>query len=39
MMFLPVVTWIRFLGWLAIGMVIYFAYSYRHSHLGAEPKA
>lgn len=39
MMFLPVVTWIRFLGWLAIGMVIYFAYSYRHSHLGAESKA
>lgn len=39
MMFLPVLTWIRFLGWLAIGMVIYFAYSYRHSHLGAEPKA
>ncbi|OZB79647.1 MAG: amino acid permease [Halothiobacillus sp. 13-55-253] len=39
MMFLPVVTWIRFLGWLAIGMVIYFAYSYRHSHLGAKPEA
>ncbi|MDD3576663.1 MAG: amino acid permease [Halothiobacillus sp.] len=39
MMFLPVVTWIRFLGWLAIGMVIYFAYSYRHSHLGAKPKS
>ena len=36
MMFLPVITWIRFLGWLAIGMVIYFAYSYRHSHLGAQ---
>lgn len=35
MMFLPLVTWIRFLGWLAIGMVIYFAYSYRHSRLGA----
>ncbi|HUX83315.1 MAG TPA: amino acid permease [Halothiobacillus sp.] len=38
MMFLPMVTWIRFLGWLAIGAVIYFTYSYRHSHLGkAQP--
>ncbi|ANJ66948.1 amino acid permease [Halothiobacillus diazotrophicus] len=34
MMFLPMVTWIRFLAWLAIGVVIYFTYSYRNSHLG-----
>lgn len=39
MLFLPMITWIRFLAWLAIGMVIYFAYAYHHSHLGAEPKA
>lgn len=39
MMFLPVVTWLRFLGWLAIGAVVYFSYSYRHSHLGAGQAA
>jgi basic amino acid/polyamine antiporter, APA family len=31
--FLPVHTYERFVLWLAAGMVIYFAYSYRHSHL------
>jgi APA family basic amino acid/polyamine antiporter len=30
---LPGITWIRFLIWLAIGAVLYFAYGYRHSRL------
>jgi basic amino acid/polyamine antiporter, APA family len=33
MLQLPVVTWIRFVIWLVIGLVIYFAYGYRHSTL------
>ena len=31
--FLPAVTHLRFVAWLAIGMVLYFGYSYRHSKL------
>src|SRR5688572_17269515 len=34
---LPVQAWERFGIWLAIGLVIYFAYSYRHSHLRDTP--
>jgi APA family basic amino acid/polyamine antiporter len=30
---LPARTWGRFVGWLAIGIIIYFAYGYRHSTL------
>jgi len=30
---LPVENWYRLLGWLAIGLVIYFAYSRHHSVL------
>jgi APA family basic amino acid/polyamine antiporter len=31
---LPGATWIRFLIWLAIGLVVYFAYSRQHSRVG-----
>lgn len=30
---LPAVTWVRFFMWLALGLVVYFAYSFRHSLL------
>ena len=33
MLSLPILTWLRFFVWLAIGMVIYFFYSVRHSRL------
>jgi len=33
MLALPVVTWIRFAVWLAIGLVFYAVYGYRHSRL------
>src|SRR3954447_6482376 len=33
MLSLPLETWLRFFGWLAIGLVIYFLYSVRHSKL------
>ncbi len=32
-LFLSVPTWIRLVGWLAIGLVIYFSFGFRHSHL------
>jgi APA family basic amino acid/polyamine antiporter len=31
--FLPVSTWLRLVLWTAIGVVIYFTYSYQHSRL------
>jgi heme/copper-type cytochrome/quinol oxidase subunit 4 len=30
---LPLDTWIRLIVWMSIGLVVYFAYSYKHSNL------
>ena len=38
MAFLPLVTWIRFGIWSAIGVIVYFAYSMRRSHLNRAPR-
>ena len=35
---LPLDTWIRLIVWMSIGLVIYFAYSYTHSHLGNKAR-
>jgi APA family basic amino acid/polyamine antiporter len=33
MAFLPALTWLRFFVWLVLGLIVYFAYSMRHSKL------
>ncbi len=33
---LPIMNWLRFFGWLAIGMVIYWSYSRRHSEFARK---
>jgi APA family basic amino acid/polyamine antiporter len=34
--YLPWMTWIRFLVWSAIGVLVYFGYSVKHSRLNGE---
>jgi len=38
MVSLPWITWLRFLVWLVLGLVIYFAYGFRKSALAVEKK-
>nr|BFE65468.1 amino acid permease [Dactylosporangium thailandense] len=33
---LPVITWVRFLVWMAVGLIVYFAYGMRRARLSAE---
>jgi APA family basic amino acid/polyamine antiporter len=37
MLNLPAATWVRFLVWMAIGIVVYFVYGARHSRLVTDP--
>jgi APA family basic amino acid/polyamine antiporter len=36
MIYLPPASWWRFIGWLILGMSIYFAYGYNHSIVGQQ---
>jgi APA family basic amino acid/polyamine antiporter len=37
MLNLPAATWVRFVVWMAIGLLIYFLYGARHSRLSTDP--
>jgi APA family basic amino acid/polyamine antiporter len=37
--FLPLMTDLRFVGWLIVGMLIYFGYSLKHSKMGSAQPA
>jgi APA family basic amino acid/polyamine antiporter len=39
MLFLPGDTWIRLIVWMAIGMIIYYAYGKKHSRVRRQLKA
>jgi APA family basic amino acid/polyamine antiporter len=37
--FLPTLTWLRFVVWLVLGLIVYFVYSMHHSHLAKNGKS
>jgi APA family basic amino acid/polyamine antiporter len=38
MLNLPVITWVRFLIWMVVGLVLYFAYGMRPANLPAQTR-